>query len=74
MILTDAELEALTKRKHRDAQRAALVALGVEHKVRPDGSLIVSAAHIERLLGGLPKGKVRAPAEPNWDALAPTPQ
>jgi hypothetical protein len=74
MILTDEQLVALTKKKHRDAQVRVLVALGVTHKVRPDGSILVSEVHVERLLGGVANAKVRAPAEPNWAALATTPQ
>lgn len=70
MLLNDDELEQLTKRKRRDAQRRVLVALGIEHKVRPDGSLVVLAAHVEKLLGGARRGKVEND-EPDWDAIAP---
>lgn len=70
MILTGTQLRSLTGKTHRDAQLRVLMALGVTHKVRPDGSILVSEAHVERLLGGLPNAKVRASNEPNWAALA----
>lgn len=70
MILSSEQLRGLTGKKHRDAQLRVLVALGVTHKVRPDGSIIVSEAHVERLLGGVANAKVRTPTEPNWSALA----
>lgn len=70
MVLDKASLESLTGRKHRDAQRRVLVALGIEHKVRPDGSLAVSAAHAEQVLGGASGRKIAKPYEPNWGALA----
>lgn len=72
MILDDTELRRLTGKIHRDAQLVVLVALGITHKVRPDGSILVSEAHVQRLLGGVASAKVRTPAEPNWDALAET--
>ncbi|MBK6974637.1 MAG: DUF4224 domain-containing protein [Sterolibacteriaceae bacterium] len=70
MFLTDDELRSLTKRSHRDAQARVLTFMGIEHKVRPDGSLAVLSAHVERMFGG-PPASIRGPkkAEPNWDAV-----
>lgn len=70
MNLDDDELELLTKKKHRDAQVRVLVAAGIKHIVRPDGSIIVSRAHVEHILGGMPPAKVRTPTEPDWGAHA----
>lgn len=71
MVLDKTDIEQLTGRKHRDAQRRVLVALGIEHKLRPDGSLAVSAAHAEQVLSGEAPRKVVKRHEPNWDAIAP---
>lgn len=73
MICDEAQLFKITERKHRDAQIRELVHLGITHKVRSDGSIIVSVAHVEHLLGGLPKSKVAADHEPDFAALAVTP-
>ncbi len=51
-FLTSEELAELTRRKHRDAQMRVLHFMGIEHKLRPDGSVVVSRAHIESALGG----------------------
>lgn len=73
MILNDEELIQLTKVKCRkrllryQRQRQVLELMGIAHKVRPDGSLIVSRAHVEGLLGGVIEAKVDKPFEPNWD-------
>ena len=69
MILTCAELAALTNRTRRDAQVRALKHMGIEHRVRPDGTVAVLKAHVERVLGG----EIHAPqpkdTEPDWSAI-----
>jgi hypothetical protein len=65
------ELVGITKKKYRPAQVRVLLAAGIKHKVMPDGTVLVSRAHIEHLLGGVANAKVRASKEPNWAALAP---
>jgi hypothetical protein len=52
MILDNTQLFELTKKKRSSAQAAVLSAMGIEHRVRPDGSVAVSEAHVERVLGG----------------------
>lgn len=71
MFLTADELEALTGRKVRRCQRQVLSHLGIEHRVRPDGSLVVLRAHVEQSLGATPGGGgAKLPAiEPNWSAI-----
>lgn len=68
MFLDDDEIEQLTKRRRRPAQSKALSFMGIEHKMRPDGSLVVLRAHVERMLGGgiVPPRKERK-WEPNFD-------
>ncbi|WP_081992819.1 DUF4224 domain-containing protein [Collimonas arenae] len=73
MFLGTAELTALTNRKRNHAQRAVMNALGIQHKVRPDGSLAVLRAHVEKEFGlsttTTNEKKIR---EPNWGALNAT--
>jgi prophage regulatory protein len=52
MFLRAEELRELTQRRQSRSQSEMLRALGIEHKVRPDGSLIVLRAHVVKLLGG----------------------
>ncbi|QRQ88488.1 DUF4224 domain-containing protein [Cupriavidus oxalaticus] len=51
MLLTTEELRELTNRVRRHAQASVLNSLGVAHRIRPDGSIIVLRAHVEHLLG-----------------------
>ena len=48
MFLTKEELQELTGRTRRDAQVAALRSMGIEHRIRPDGSPAVLRAHVEQ--------------------------
>lgn len=69
MFLNDSEIEQLTKRKRAKAQQRQLNAMGIQHKVRADGSLVVLSAHVDKILGGDVERSKRA-REPNWRALA----
>lgn len=69
-VLSDEEIRELTGKKHRAAQVRVLNALGVEHRLRPDGSIVVLAAHIEQLLGVTKPATVPVPHEPDFAALA----
>lgn len=61
MFLTEDEIADLTKKQRHSAQVRVLRGLGVEHKVRPDGSIVVLRTHAERLLGErAPKSKIKA--------------
>ncbi len=51
MFLTGKELAELTNRSRRDAQARVLRAMGIEHRVRPDGSVAVLKAHVDLLFG-----------------------
>lgn len=48
MVLAPDELVALTAKERRSAQRRVLEALGIPHKVRPDGSLVVLRVAVDR--------------------------
>lgn len=69
MILTHGELVALTGRRRKDAQVRALRYMGIEHKIRPDGSVAVLRAHVEHVLGGADQGRVPKETEPDWSAI-----
>jgi hypothetical protein len=44
--------------------------MGIEHKIRPDGSVAVLKAHIDQSFGvRTPKQKQAKLIEPNWAAI-----
>lgn len=51
MFLTDDELTELTGKRQNAARMRVLNSMGVQHKARADGSIVVLRAHIERMLG-----------------------
>lgn len=51
MFLTPEEVAELTNRRRSAAQARALNAMGIEHRRRPDGSIVVSRAHVDAMLG-----------------------
>lgn len=68
-FLDDSELEALTRRQRRPAQSRVLSFLGIEHKPRPDGSLVVLRAHVEKILGEGVVSKPRPKTGPRLDLI-----
>lgn len=70
VLLTEDELILLTGRRRPSAQIRALRNMGIEHRVRPDGTPAVSRAHVESLLSGARHHSiVDEGAEPNWEAM-----
>lgn len=69
VFLARDELAALTRRRNGPAQVRVLRHLGIEHKIRPDGSVVVLRAHVEAALGGQSAGKEKDTLEPNWAAI-----
>lgn len=70
VFLDTEELEELTNKQRYTAQRKVLNALGITHKTRPDGSLLVLRSHVEKLLGGdVESKKAKKAKEPNWGAM-----
>ena len=68
-FLTEEEVQALTDRRVRRAQVIALKAMGIEHRVRPDGSVAILRAHIVKVFdGGNTQSKTKQ-VVPNWDAM-----
>lgn len=68
MFLDPDQLFELTRRRRRDAQLVQLRAMGIEHRVRADGSVAVLTAHVEQLFGASqPPSKRQAQnLEPDW--------
>ena len=67
VTLTDDELHELTGRRQSQAQRRALNAMGIDHRTRPDGSIVVLRTTVE---AAKPKSARRkADPEPDFDAL-----
>lgn len=70
MFLTPDEIKELTGKQRKPAQLRALRFMGIEHRVRPDGALIVSRSHIEKVLDGNIAIKIKAERiEPNWAGI-----
>lgn len=70
-FLTADELDQLTGRTRSDAQKRALRYMGIEHRVRPDGSLVVLRRHVNQVLGddSLEHEGSAKEIEPDWSAI-----
>jgi hypothetical protein len=51
MFLDDDALTELTGKRRNSARVRVLNTMGVHHKIRPDGSVAVLRAHVDRLFG-----------------------
>lgn len=71
MFLTREEIAELTGKKLVSHQTRALGIMGMEFRTRPDGSLVVLRAHVEKVLGlNQPKAdRQDRRHEPNWSAI-----
>jgi hypothetical protein len=69
MFLTVEEVRNLTGKVRNQAQIAALRHMGIEHRVRPDGTVAVLRAHVESSLGLLNQARNITLVEPNWSAI-----
>ena len=71
MFLDPDEIAELTSRVQRAAQVKVLRFMGIEHRVRPDASIAVLRAHVEKIFGAAPATtRKTTPKEPDWEALA----
>ncbi|MDR3399964.1 DUF4224 domain-containing protein [Pandoraea fibrosis] len=66
LFLSVEELSELTGRRRRNNQVFALRSMGIEHRVRPDGHVLVLRAHVESLLGGRMPEKSSSDWNPVW--------
>jgi hypothetical protein len=70
LFLEADELYGLTQRRRRDAQVRMLRSMGVEHRVRADGSVAVLRAHVEQLFGAQPALRSnKRETEPDWSSV-----
>ncbi|GMG89620.1 hypothetical protein Cmtc_18990 [Cupriavidus sp. TKC] len=68
LTLSPDELKELTHKSRSSAQVRALRSMGIEHKVRPDGSVAVLRAHVDAQMGAPKAGAKLVSWEPNWGA------
>lgn len=66
MFLTIDEMKELTGRTQCRAQVRELNHLGIVHKVRADGSILVLRAHVEQVMGLTAKTRTATEHQPNW--------
>ncbi len=69
MILTHTELIELTGRRVKSAQVRVLRFMGIDHKIRPDGSVVVLRAHVDHVMGAHDNARRQVEVEPNWSAM-----
>lgn len=69
LFLDSEELAELTNKSRNSAQARVLKAMGIDHKIRPDGSVAVLRAHVEKLFGLVQQVRTKKVQEPNWNAL-----
>lgn len=70
MFLNQQELIELTGRQTRTAQVKALRYMGIEHRVRPDGTVVVLQAHVDKTFGGVSDKITKLKrVEPNWSGV-----
>jgi hypothetical protein len=71
LLLEPSEVEGLTSRVRPNAQVRALRDMGIEHKVRPDGSVVVLRDAVNNALGGSTTATRRrsGPVGPDWTAI-----
>jgi hypothetical protein len=69
LVLNDAELIELTRKQRPAAQIRALRHLGINHKQRADGSVLVARSHFEQLHGATNSSKVLR-AEIDWSKVS----
>lgn len=69
ILLTRSEVIDLTHKMTRKAQIIALRQMGIDHKVRPDGTVVILRSHVEKVLGGGISNNARIEIQPNWSAI-----
>lgn len=70
-FLAPNEIKDLTDKIKRPAQIKVLNAMGIEHRVRPDGTVAILRDHITKIFGGNPDvtRKTNKTVGPNWSAI-----
>lgn len=70
-FLAPEEIKDLTDKSRRPSQVKVLNSMGIQHRVRPDGSVAILRAHITKVFDGNPEAarKTAKSAQPNWAAI-----
>jgi hypothetical protein len=68
-FLSEEEVRDLTNRIPKNAQVRALKSMGIEHRIRPDGSVAILRAHIFKVFDGDQAQAKQIAVQPNWDAM-----
>lgn len=69
MWLTKDEIRELTGFVHRDKQVEELNRLGVTHRTRGDGTIVVARDHVAEQFGCNVTSASETQAEPNWSNM-----
>lgn len=69
MFLDEDEIFRLTHRHRSDAQHRALLFMGIEHKIRMDGSIAVLRSHVEKVFGDGLVSKAARKTAPDFSAI-----
>jgi len=69
--LKPTEITELTDKQRKSAQARVLRAMNIEHRVRPDGTIAILRAHINKVFGANPDTvrKANKTVSPNWEAI-----
>jgi hypothetical protein len=70
LILSEEEIVAVTKKRRHSSQVLVLRMLGIHHKIRPDGTIIVSRTHFDDVMGPKASRRKAVESEPDWSAAA----
>ena len=69
-FLSVKEVIALTGKKYKKSQVIELRFMGIEQRIRRDGTVLVSRNHVEKLLDGESRTpRIERRMEPNWSAM-----
>jgi hypothetical protein len=66
MFLSPCDLTSLTGKTRPSAQVRALRSMGIEHRLRPDGSIAVLTAHVEQQFGVRTSSAIRRRTAPDF--------
>jgi hypothetical protein len=69
VAMTEEQLVEVTHKRRPSAQCRCLKSMGIDHRVRSDGTVLVHRAHYDRLLGGIANAKLPPVKrfEINWE-------
>lgn len=69
-FLTAGEVRELTDRVNMSSQVKVLRAMGIEHRMRPDGSVVILRSHVNKVFDGIAGSASKTKSvSPNWGAI-----